>query len=255
MNAFVERRMLTVMNATRASLKAASMPLRFWSYAALDAIDKANFLPVYREGKLHPSPHQLLQNSGLDVSAIARPDSFLPFGQVGFATNTSPTKKKLDSRATEARYLRRMPNNLYQVWLEKENKITLVRTPEFILKDRPDNPLQKQQHVPQAPQQHGHSTDLAQKHKSAEKSTPPKLSASQADTDHHSEHRWLLHPANRFHRCRQVLGRRMKPVVKEKTTTQKRNELVLLLPVIKDAKRDMGSTPTQCHSSDEILPE
>eukprot|EP00173_Palmaria_palmata_P005254 Plantae.Rhodophyta-Palmaria_palmata.ctg8951.p1 GENE.Plantae.Rhodophyta-Palmaria_palmata.ctg8951~~Plantae.Rhodophyta-Palmaria_palmata.ctg8951.p1 ORF type:complete len:203 (+),score=15.84 Plantae.Rhodophyta-Palmaria_palmata.ctg8951:909-1517(+) len=112
MNAFVKRRLLTVMNATRAALEAASMPLRFWSYAALDAIDKSNFLPVSREGKLHQSPHKLLQNSGLDVSSVSSPYSFLPFGQIGYATNTSSTKEKLDSRATEARYLRRLPNNL-----------------------------------------------------------------------------------------------------------------------------------------------
>lgn len=115
MNAFVERRMLTVMNATRAALKAASMPLRFWSYAALDAIDKSNFLPVFRDGKLMPSPHQTLQNNGLDISAVESPDSFLPFGQIVYAVNTLATKKKLASRATEARYLRRLPNHLYQV--------------------------------------------------------------------------------------------------------------------------------------------
>ena len=63
-NAFVERRMGVIFEAARAALKAAPAALdhqRYWSFAALDAIDKTNYLPLTRNGSFPPSPHTAMQ--------------------------------------------------------------------------------------------------------------------------------------------------------------------------------------------------
>ena len=108
-NAFVERRMGIVFAAARAALKAAPAPLdhqRYWSFSALDAIDKANFLPLTRNGSFMPSPHTALKLHGHSVDEKDGPNHFLPYGQPGWIVNTARHKKKLEDRSTPANYLR-----------------------------------------------------------------------------------------------------------------------------------------------------
>lgn len=153
--------------------------------------------------------------------------------------------------------------------MEKENKITLVRITEFILKERLDSLLPKptENVVPSRPLPDKHTifaqrpdhdaaqTDKPKINKQADRPSHSRLTASNVEHDPLPDKRWLLHPANRAQRRRRIIGRRAKPVTQKKTETQKKKELAPLLQIMKDAKRDMVSTPTHCHSSDEILPE
>ena len=66
-NASVERRMGIVFSAARAALKAAPAPPnhnKYWSFAALDAIDKTDYLPMKRNGIFTPSPHTEMRLHG-----------------------------------------------------------------------------------------------------------------------------------------------------------------------------------------------
>lgn len=136
-NTTVERRFETVFGAARTSLKAAPAPLNkpgFWSLAALDVIDKSNYLAFMRDGILQPSPHTSMQMHGCATDIFDGPASFLPFGQSGWIINTAKHKKKLEDRAIPANYLRRLSKDTYQVYRRDKNSITSVRQNEFVLK-------------------------------------------------------------------------------------------------------------------------
>lgn len=78
-NAFVERRMGIIFAAAKAALKAASDPLnnnQFWSYSALDAINKTNYLPMKREGTFNPSPHTEMLLHGNKLTKGRAPTTF-----------------------------------------------------------------------------------------------------------------------------------------------------------------------------------
>lgn len=96
-NVFVERRMGIVFSAARSALKAAPPPLnnnQYWSFAALDAIDKSNYLPLTRDDALTPSPNTQMQLHGYCIDEKDGPDNFLPFGQAGWIINTAKNKKQ-----------------------------------------------------------------------------------------------------------------------------------------------------------------
>lgn len=125
-NAFAERCFSTIFNATRAALASSGLPLTLWSVAALDAIDKGNYLPVKRNtGNSVPPNAQLY--------ADQNPKHLLPFGQRGYIVDTTPHKPKLQPRAIPARYLRALTPAQYLVLLPAVNKTRLIRPSEFIV--------------------------------------------------------------------------------------------------------------------------
>ena len=125
-----------VLSAARAALKAAPAPLnsnKFWSYAALNAIDKTKYLVMARNGIFTPSPHTEMQLHGHHIDDKDGRQSFLPFGQAGWIVNTAKHKKKLEDRATQANYLRCINKDKYQVFRRDTRSLTTVRTNEFVL--------------------------------------------------------------------------------------------------------------------------
>lgn len=81
-NAFEERRMGILFVVARAALMT-HLKSRFWSFAALDAIDKTSYFLIKRDGTLspsHPTAIMLHGNKGDDKEG---PKSFLPYGQQG----------------------------------------------------------------------------------------------------------------------------------------------------------------------------
>lgn len=83
-------------SAARAALKEDPALLninKFWSYAALDAIGKTNFLPMRRNGTFTPSPHTQMQLHGFTTDKADGPHNFLPYVQAGWIVNTAPYKK------------------------------------------------------------------------------------------------------------------------------------------------------------------
>ena len=130
-NAMVERRLGIIFGAARTALAAAPPPLNgssFWSFAALDAIDKSNFLPFRRDNTLSASPHTLMQLHGHEIAEKEGPHNFLPFDLKGWIVNTEKHKKKLDKREHPAHYLRCMGKANHQVYRSDTKKITTVRT-------------------------------------------------------------------------------------------------------------------------------
>lgn len=125
-NAFAERRFSTIFNATRAALAHSGLPLAYWSIAALDAIDKMNYLPMKRKTGNNNPPNATLYKQ-LD------PKHLLPFGQRGYIINTTPKKPKLQPRAIAARYLRAVTHAQYLVLLPSTNITRLIRPSEFII--------------------------------------------------------------------------------------------------------------------------
>lgn len=108
-NAIVERRLGFIFSAARSALATAPSSLcdlTYCFFAALDAINKENYLPFKREGILHLSLHTIIQFHDCDTNVLADPDSFLPFGQAGFIISTIKFKKLLDQRVIPANYLR-----------------------------------------------------------------------------------------------------------------------------------------------------
>ena len=104
----MERRFESVFASARAALNAAPAPLnarKYWSLAALDAIDKANYLPLRRNGEVVPSPHTSMQLHGCETDELEGPHGFLPYGQPGFIVDTMKFKKKLQQRAVPANYI------------------------------------------------------------------------------------------------------------------------------------------------------
>lgn len=141
-NAFEERRFLTIFNATRAALAHSGLPLTYWSVAALDVIDKMNYLPVQRKTGTKQPP-----NSTLYPNLI--PKGLLSFGQRGYIVDTTPKKKKLAPRAIPARYLRALTHAQYLVFLPHENKTRLIRPAEFIITS-PESPFAPPHAAPHA---------------------------------------------------------------------------------------------------------
>ena len=135
-NAIVERRFESIFAAARSALKAAPPPLNgkgYWSLAALDAIDKANYLPFKRQGNIVPSPHTAMQLHDCDTDELKGPQAFLPFGQPGFIVDTMKFKKKLQDRAVPANYVRCLSKDTYQVYRRDKRNITTIRQSEFVL--------------------------------------------------------------------------------------------------------------------------
>lgn len=53
--------------------------MKLWTYAYWDAIDKRNFLPFFRDGKMIKSPHATLKDYDIRIGPILSPDVFMPF--------------------------------------------------------------------------------------------------------------------------------------------------------------------------------
>lgn len=63
----VELRLSIVFGSSRTELSAAAPPLNkasLWSLATLDSIEKSNFLPFRRDGKLIATPHTQIDLHG-----------------------------------------------------------------------------------------------------------------------------------------------------------------------------------------------
>lgn len=92
-NRFVERRFGTLYKATRAELISSGLQRSFWSVARLNAIDKANCLLTKHKNGSCKAPNATML--GIRYKA----NSLLPFEQMGYIVDTTPTQRKLDDRA------------------------------------------------------------------------------------------------------------------------------------------------------------
>lgn len=136
-NVIVDRRFESVFANVRASILVAPPPLNskgYWSIAALDSIDKTNYLPFKRDDLIQPSPYTAMQLHGCDADILGGPNLFLPYGQAGFIVNTAKFKKKLEDRAVPANYLRCLSKDTYQVFRRGKMNITTIRESEFAIK-------------------------------------------------------------------------------------------------------------------------
>eukprot|EP00171_Calliarthron_tuberculosum_P005367 IDg5367t1 len=122
-NGIAERAIQKVNRAIRAALLQSKLPDSYWTWAALDAIDKFNALP--RSNQPHLIPNEVLPMP--DDKAIS---SFLPFGTVGFIRNTA-SLSKTHPRAVKARYLRAINQGTYEVKILNTDKVTSCRSTEF----------------------------------------------------------------------------------------------------------------------------
>lgn len=125
-----------VFAAARAALKEVPAPLnnnQFWSFAALDVIDKSNYLPMKSDGAFTPSPDTEMMLHGNNVDDKEGPNKILPFRQQGWIINTAQQKNNLEDRAAPAQYLRWVNKNNYQVYRRDTKKITTIRTCKFVL--------------------------------------------------------------------------------------------------------------------------
>lgn len=126
----------SIFAAARSSLKADPLLIKinkYWSLAALDAIDKANYLSLTREGPFPSSSHTQNQIHGFDVDKKYGPHNFLAFVQEGWIINTAKPKKTLEKRAHKAKYLRCINKEKYQVYRRDTKSLTTVRISEFVL--------------------------------------------------------------------------------------------------------------------------
>lgn len=136
-NAIVERRFETIFAATRASVHAAPAPLKaaaYWSLAAFDATDKANYRPFRRDGILQPSSHTSMQLHVCKTGVLDGPRAFLPFGKQELLIYTRKIKRKLDDRTIPANYIRCLSIYPYQIYRRDKKSITSVRQYDLVLK-------------------------------------------------------------------------------------------------------------------------
>lgn len=108
-----------IFSEARAALVPSPPPLNskpYWSFSALDAVEKSNYLSLTRDGAIGSSPHTSMALHGHDMDNKKRSDNFLPYGQAGWVVNTEKNRKKLEHRATPANYLRCISKDNYQVY-------------------------------------------------------------------------------------------------------------------------------------------
>lgn len=86
-NAHVERRFGSLFASIRASLKESGIPKSLWSSACLDAIDKANYLPLRRHEGHFKSPVSILPKQSYN------PEGFLPFDLKATSSTTHRTRE------------------------------------------------------------------------------------------------------------------------------------------------------------------
>lgn len=82
-NAMVERRLGIIFGSARSALAVAPPTLKkacFWSFAALDGIEKSNFLPFRRDGQLMASPNTQMELCEHETDEKEGPHNFFPFG-------------------------------------------------------------------------------------------------------------------------------------------------------------------------------
>lgn len=120
-NGFFKTRFGTLFAATRAAILESGLPKTLWSAAYLDAIEKANWIPVKQTDGSYKSTNSKIP--GKETSTRA----FLPFGKHGYVVNTTSRKKKLDDRALKARYLRSTQSGQHLVLIDVTNKTRLIR--------------------------------------------------------------------------------------------------------------------------------
>jgi hypothetical protein len=124
----------TVFAAVRAALAASGLPGTMWPYAAMDAVNKGNFVPKRQPDGTYRAPVIALGAPSLPPS----PAHLLPFGQHGYVTVTGD-KGKLAPRATLARYLGAPSQHQYAVLLPS-GSVTNVRAAEFAPVSAPTSP-------------------------------------------------------------------------------------------------------------------
>jgi hypothetical protein len=123
-NPDAERIIRTLFNATRAALAAAHLGASYWPYAAVDALQKYNCIPLSRS-PTGLTPHELFHGQTPPLSHL------LPFGQYGHVTNTQPTKSTLAPRAHLARYLHSSTSSVYTIMYVATGRIGTCRSQEF----------------------------------------------------------------------------------------------------------------------------
>lgn len=82
----VERRFRTIFSAVRAALAHSQFDHTFWSRAAQDAVDEANYLPTRRHNGAVVPPHQTFFLDGPTSSHLQA------FGQPGSSSGPSPLR-------------------------------------------------------------------------------------------------------------------------------------------------------------------
>lgn len=108
-NSIRERRFGTIFAAARTALAASGLSRKVWSLACLDAIDKANFIPVQSRSGKSTSPNEGIKGEPQSEGHL------LPFDQHGFVVDTILKKTKLEDRALRVRYLRATSETQYRV--------------------------------------------------------------------------------------------------------------------------------------------
>lgn len=89
------------------------MDKNLWSFAAIEATDKSNYLVCTRDDE--KSPHIRFEINGSNM--LAGPETLLPWGRGGYIFSTKTMKAKLEDRAIKVYNLRRKNSNFYQVGL------------------------------------------------------------------------------------------------------------------------------------------
>lgn len=119
---------------------ASGLPKEYWSLACLDAIYKANFMPIKRQSGKWIAPSSAIPGEGINASF------FLPFGQEGYVLDNIPNKKKLSNRVLKARYMRATFQHQYHVLVSSNSTTRLIRQDEFFLERKLERMLRASQH-------------------------------------------------------------------------------------------------------------
>lgn len=120
------------------------MPKEYWSLACLDAIDKANFMPIKRTSGKWIGPNSAIPGEDINAS------SFLPFGQEGYVLDNTLKKKKHADRPLKARYLRATSQHQYLVLVSSNNTTRLIRQEELLLESKMERMVKAEQHYADA---------------------------------------------------------------------------------------------------------
>lgn len=120
-NAFAERRFQQLMDSTRTAEAAEShLPKSLWWFATLDAAEESNYVSTSKRRQPQMSPNKNIETK-CPGARFTNPSTFLPWRGTREGCRRKQIQK-IESRATDAWYLRKRYNNLYQIWLQRQNK-------------------------------------------------------------------------------------------------------------------------------------
>lgn len=114
LKAFAKRRFRTILSSSRVAIKEAPYKeKKLWSFAAIDAAEKSNYLAFTKDENHSPYTRFIEKGS----NRLAVPETLLPWSKKRHNVSTKKLKAKVLDGASEACYLRSKKFNLYQVWI------------------------------------------------------------------------------------------------------------------------------------------